>query len=105
MDGLVFANKLLQLVTAADYNSTHKMATTVALLQVAQEHGPEGSDLLPTERIAEVVIDLYPRHARHGSPPLTSPVGQPAPGAIELVSRLAADLRAASGLSREPDGG
>lgn len=68
MDGLVFADKLLQLVTAGDHNSTYKMATAVALMQVAQEQGVDGPDILPTARVAEVVIDLYRRDASQATP-------------------------------------
>lgn len=68
MDGLMFADKLLQLVVAADHNSTYKMAAEVALMQVAQEQGVDGPDTLPTDRIAEVVIALYGRHASQATP-------------------------------------
>lgn len=70
MDGLVFANKLLQLVTEGDLNSTYKMATAIALLQTAQEQGLDASDALPTERIAETVLDLYLRQTRATGEPL-----------------------------------
>lgn len=70
MDGLVFADKLLQLIAAADHNSTYKMATAIALMQVAQEQGLEGAPLLPTQRIAEVVIELYALQGRRSPRPL-----------------------------------
>lgn len=70
MDGLVFADKLLNLVTSADHNSTYKMATAVALMQVAQEQGVDGPDVLATGRLAEVVLELYTRQARYSGRPL-----------------------------------
>ncbi len=60
MEGLLFAEKFLRVVTAGDHNSTYKMATAIALLQVAQEVGVDvDSASLPSRRVAEVVIDLY----------------------------------------------
>lgn len=70
MDGLVFADKLLQLVAAGDHNSTYKMATAVALMQAAQEQGVDGPNTLPTARVAEIVLDLYARQSRRSIRPL-----------------------------------
>ena len=64
----MFAEKLLGLVTAADHNSTYKMATAMALMQVTHEQGVGAPDTLPTDRVAEVVIDLYRRHAGQPTP-------------------------------------
>ncbi|MFP5328413.1 MAG: HNH endonuclease domain-containing protein, partial [Acidimicrobiia bacterium] len=59
MEGLLFAEKFLRVVTAGDHNSTYKMATAIALLQVAQEVGVDVVSAIPSRRVAEVVIDLY----------------------------------------------
>lgn len=60
MEGLLFAEKFLRVVTVGDHNSTYKMATAIALLQVAQEvRDDTDAAALPSRRIAEVVINLY----------------------------------------------
>lgn len=56
----MFAEKFLRLVVAGDHNSTYKMATAIALLNVAQEAGDDvTTDRLSTRRLAEVVLDFY----------------------------------------------
>ncbi|HEY1917190.1 MAG TPA: HNH endonuclease domain-containing protein [Streptosporangiaceae bacterium] len=70
---LRFAERLLALLEATHYSATYKLATLLALMDVAAEQtGPDGSppDTLSAREVGRRVIELYwPQTIPYGAPP------------------------------------
>jgi hypothetical protein len=61
-DALRFAERLLPLLDATRYSATYKLATLLALIDVAAEHtGPDGHapETLSAKAVARRIIELY----------------------------------------------
>jgi hypothetical protein len=93
-DALLFAERLLALLDATRYSATYKLATLLALIDVAAERtGPGGSapETLSAKEIGRRVIELYwPQTvpygaAAHGEPKILSQAPQ-----NDIPSKLAA---------------
>jgi hypothetical protein len=70
-DALLFAERLLALLDATQYTATYKLATLLALIDVAAERTrPDGSapESLPAKEVGRRVVELYwPQTVPHGA--------------------------------------
>jgi hypothetical protein len=81
-EALLFAERLLALLDATRYSATYKLATLLALIDVAAERtGPGGSapETLPAREVGRRVIELYW--------PQTIPYGATAQGEPRVLSQ------------------
>lgn len=113
-NALRFAERLLALLDATRYLATYKLATLLALIDVAAEHArPDGHvpETLSAKEVARRVIELYwpqtvPYGARHDTPAVLSqspqndiPASWP-PGGQHTTSALGAAWRTPAPLTR-----